>query len=324
MEDTATYQETSSYFPRIGLALGGGGARGYAHIGVLRAITEARLPIYCIAGTSMGAVVAAAYAAGSTVDDMAEVALAVHWRWLLGLADPTIPRRGAFTGKRLARFFDELTKGKDFTELSIPLCIVATDITTGEEVRITSGRVSAALRASTALPGILCPVERGAHLLVDGSITTPVPVSAAVMLGADIVIGVDVSSDVGRAGASVGTFENWATSSPSRLCILSPNSRLPTIAKSLLPESLAIIGRSLQLSGQVLEKVEAPCAQIWRLRPQVGHVGWYDLARARHCIQAGEDAGNVLVERIRTVSGCVGQITREAMTEADHLVRNRI
>jgi len=272
----------------------------------------------------MGAVVAAAYAAGSTVDDMAEVALAVHWRWLLGLADPTIPRRGAFTGKRLARFFDELTKGKDFTELSIPLCIVATDITTGEEVRITSGRVSAALRASTALPGILCPVERGAHLLVDGSITTPVPVSAAVMLGADIVIGVDVSSDVGRAGASVGTFENWATSSPSRLCILSPNSRLPTIAKSLLPESLAIIGRSLQLSGQVLEKVEAPCAQIWRLRPQVGHVGWYDLARARHCIQAGEDAGNVLVERIRTVSGCVGQITREAMTEADHLVRNRI
>jgi len=297
---------SASQVPGIGLALGGGGARGYAHIGVLKALVSAGIPIDCISGTSMGAVVGAAYCAGATVDEMVVVAQDVRWMWLLRLADLTTPRRGMIVGRHLERYFCELTKGKDFSEFDTNLTVVATDVTTGEEVRLTSGPVWRALHASTAFPGVFCPVESGIHLLIDGSVTTPVPVAAAVAMGARLTIGVDVSSAVGRMDNPTGTCEEWFDSACARNSFLPRNLRLPAIVKSLLPESLAIVGRSIRLSGQDAHERPDSSVQVWRLRPAVQDMGWYEFRRAKDCIRAGEAAGQLLVDNLKPVLSRLG------------------
>ncbi|MDN5345084.1 MAG: hypothetical protein PWQ18_1198, partial [Clostridia bacterium] len=201
--------------PRIGLALGGGGARGYAHLGVLKALQEADIPVDVIAGTSMGAVVGAAYATGHQIEELVDMALQMRWRHLLALADPTLPRQGMIAGNRLERYFETLTRERDFNQLAKTLVVVATDITTGEEVRLNSGPVARALRASTAVPGVFCPVESGDRLLVDGSITTPVPVRVAADAGAEVVVAVDVCSPVDRTDVLVQAWK-WFMEIPFR------------------------------------------------------------------------------------------------------------
>ncbi len=173
--------------PRIGLALAGGFARGIAHIGVLRILREAGIPIDVVAGTSVGALIGAAYCASTPLDEMERIGAATSFtdfgRWTpswLGLA----------TNQRLEKFLARFTSFKTFEELSTPLAIATTDINAGISVYYTRGPISPPLRASCAYPGLFVPIQYEGRTLVDGFLTAPVPLEGALLLGADIVIAV--------------------------------------------------------------------------------------------------------------------------------------
>ncbi|MGD2105957.1 MAG: patatin-like phospholipase family protein [Anaerolineae bacterium] len=179
--------------PRIGLALSGGGARGLAHIGVLKVLEQEGVPVDLLAGTSMGGVVAAAYAAGLTPEFMAEEALRMtNPRRLLSLADPTLPRRGLFEGQKVIDYLTGHLGECTFENLRCPLCLVAVNLENSEAVVLNEGRVLDAVRATIALPGLFKPVERDEQLLVDGGLLDNLPADVARRMGADTVIAVDV------------------------------------------------------------------------------------------------------------------------------------
>jgi len=289
--------------PLIGLALGGGGARGYAHIGVLKALREANIPVDIIAGTSMGAVVGAAYAAGSEVDELEFIATHVQWRQLLRLADPTMPRQGLIAGNRLEKYFNTLIMGKDFNQLEKTFIVVATDILSGDEVRINSGPVARALRASTALPGIFNPVKSEQRLLIDGTITTPVPVEVVVEAGAALVVAVDVCSPVDRADILVQAWK-WCNELPSKqIYSLLGLSDLSRLVKPLVPESINTVGRSLELhySHPKNSSHVTPPMHYLLVRPAVDNVRWHDFHRVGECIQAGETVGRQVARQISSL-----------------------
>ncbi len=188
---------TISKRKKVGLALSGGAARGIAHVGVLRVLAKEKIPIDFIAGTSAGAIVGAAYASHRDTDRLTEDALAANWTKMATLIDPILAKSGLIKGKKILSLISAFIGGNvDFTGLKIPFACVATDIDTGEEVVIDKGLVPEALRASISLPGIFAVVKRGERYLVDGGLTTPVPVEVVRRMGADIVIAVNVNPDV--------------------------------------------------------------------------------------------------------------------------------
>jgi len=178
---------------KLGLALSGGGARGLAHIGVLRALENANIQPDYLTGTSMGGVIAAGYAAGLSPDNLEQIALKyASVRKLWGLADPTLPRRGLFQGERLLTFFEKQMKGATFADLRIPLTLIAVDLNNGQEVHLREGSVAEAVRATVSVPGLLAPVENNGQRLVDGGLLNNVPVDVVSKMGADVILAVDV------------------------------------------------------------------------------------------------------------------------------------
>ena len=177
---------------KIGLALGGGAARGIAHIGVLEVLERENIPIDVIAGTSAGALVGALYAQGKKSTEIKEIAQKLDWKKRLRLIDLALPRMGFIGGRRLKELVNSITGDIDFKDLKIPLSCVATDIVTGEEIVINEGSVLEAVRASVSLPVIFAAVKRENRYLVDGGLVNQVPVSVARQMGADIVIAVNV------------------------------------------------------------------------------------------------------------------------------------
>jgi NTE family protein len=179
---------------RIGLALGGGGARGLAHIGVLKVFEREKIPIHLMTGTSMGGVIGALLAAGIPVKDMeAEACNLGGRRKQLKLVDIELSKSGLLKGERIYQLLasylgEELT----FADLRIPLAVIAVDYHTGGEVVLKEGRIVDAIRATISVPGAFVPVKRGDLLLVDGGVLNNVPVDVAYDLGARAVIGVDV------------------------------------------------------------------------------------------------------------------------------------
>ncbi|WHY02273.1 patatin-like phospholipase family protein [Neobacillus sp. DY30] len=176
--------------PKIGLALGSGGARGFAHLGVIKVLKEAGIPIDLIAGSSMGALVGSFYGAGIEIDRLYKLSTAFKRKYFL---DFTVPKMGFIAGKRVKEFIKVFTHGKNIEELSIPIGIVATDLLTGEKVIFKQGPVAEAVRASISIPGIFVPEKYNGRILVDGGVSDRVPVSVVKEMGADIVIAVDVS-----------------------------------------------------------------------------------------------------------------------------------
>ncbi len=193
--------------PKVGLALSGGGARGLAHIGVLKVLEREGVPIDLLAGTSMGGVVAAAYAAGLTPEFMEEEALRMtNPRRLLSLADPTLPQRGLFEGQRVIDYLTHHLGECTFDSLRFPLSLIAVNLSKSEAVRLNEGRVTDALRATIALPGLFKPVERDGQLLVDGGLLDNLPADVVRQMGADIVIAVDVIGDSSTFSAMIKTL----------------------------------------------------------------------------------------------------------------------
>lgn len=176
--------------PKIGLALGSGGARGFAHIGVIKVLEEAQIPIHCIAGSSMGALVGAFYGSGYTPSQMEKMALHFQRKYYL---DITVPKMGLIAGDKVKQLIKILTKGKKIEDLKPLLRIVATDLLKGEKVVFHEGDIATAVRASISIPGIFVPEKVNGRLLVDGAVVDRVPVSEVKKLDTDIVIAVDVS-----------------------------------------------------------------------------------------------------------------------------------
>src|SRR5215831_799869 len=177
--------------PRVGLALAGGFARGIAHIGVLRVLREAGIPIDCVAGTSVGALIASAFCAGASLEEMERIGaittFADFGRWTpswLGLA----------TNQRMEKFLSRFTPVRRFEDLQTPLAIATTDIIEGVSVYYSHGDIVPPLRASCAYPGLFVPIQYENRTLVDGFLTAPVPVEGALLLGADLVIAVYLES----------------------------------------------------------------------------------------------------------------------------------
>ena len=180
---------------KIGLALGSGSARGWAHIGVIRALTEAGIQIDCIAGTSIGALVGAVYASGK-IDALEDVVVQFDWKQIAYFFDVVLPKSGLIDGKKVSGFIRSHVKEINIEELSVPFCAVSTDMNTGKQVAIRKGDIIEAVRASISVPGIFTPVKKNGAILVDGGLVNPVPVSVAREMGADFVIAVDLNHDI--------------------------------------------------------------------------------------------------------------------------------
>lgn len=187
---------------KVGLALGGGGARGLAHIGVLRVFEQAGIPVDLIAGTSFGGFIGAAYAIGRTPDEIKTItdAYSTVTSWLRVI---DIRGRGLISEARIDAFFNgALGVSSTFNDLKIPLCVTATDLHTGEEVLLQSGSLLDAMRATTAVPGILPPGAIGRRIFVDGAVLNNLPVDVPQKMGADLVIGIDTTQTITDLDAS--------------------------------------------------------------------------------------------------------------------------
>lgn len=314
-------------FPRhlkIGLALGSGGTRGWAHVGALTCLERHQLPIHCVTGTSAGALFGAAFAA-EKLDFAKDLAQTMDWRQLVDLfVELSLSRSGLLTGRHLQPLLDELSGNLTFDKLKLPFAAVAADITSEQEVILDSGPVGQAIRASIAIPGIFTPVAHNDHLLVDGGLINPLPVSVARAMGADFVIAIDVNLRDGESPTPVDEEEGTeaaasdAPEHPHTAAAANEGDRLTALRQKLeewaakLPPlrhaSRAALARWLkddkktasifEVLTQSLRLIEN---QITRSRlaleppdllvqPAVGHILTLDLHRAREAVAAGEEA----------------------------------
>ena len=214
---------------RIGLALGGGVARGLAHIGVLSVLERAGIPIDCVSGTSAGSIMGAVYCAGWSLERIRQEAARIRWHQL---ASPVWPSRGLVSFDKLERWLVGHLGDIMFADLEIPFAAATTDLKTFEPVTLHEGRLAPAVRASCSFPGLVTPIELDGRLLCDGFVSNSVPVSAARALGADYVIGVDILAPAvrprwGALGYAVAGFEIMAQKAGQGYqtadCLISPD-----------------------------------------------------------------------------------------------------
>jgi NTE family protein len=190
--------------PGIALALGGGFARGYAHLGVLRVFEEHKIPISCLSGSSIGSIIAAGYASGAPLARIVSKCRGIRFR---DFARWRVSRFGLASNERLGMLMQRFFDTKQFEDLLIPTAIVATDLESGEAVVFREGRIAEAIRASCAFPGLFEPVHIGTRCLADGGLVAPVPTRAAREMGAEVVVGVSVGLQDGQRGAPTNIFQ---------------------------------------------------------------------------------------------------------------------
>ena len=253
---------------KVGLALGGGGARGLAHIGVLQILEEEDIPIDMIAGASAGAAIGALYAQGKDASLIKNLAIKLlDWRKLLSLVDFGFSRTGLIHGKKVWELLKLIMGGDvNFSDLKIQLACVATDITRCEEVVINEGSVVDAVRASFSIPGIFAVAKLKGRYLVDGSLVNPVPVSVVRRMGADFVIAVNVIPDFKE--------KRFQTDKEG-------------IATFKKPNIFNVVTQSFQMAQCLLVRSCLESADIV-IRPRVAHIGVGDFRRRQECILQGE------------------------------------
>ena len=291
----------SSARPRIGLALGSGAARGWAHVGVLEALREAGIEPDIVCGTSMGALVGAAYVA-DRLPALKEFAQALSWRQVAGLLDVRLTGGGLVDGERIVAWLAELGIAAPIESYQRRYAAVATDLETGAEVWLREGPIHQAVRASISLPGIFSPARIGDQLLVDGGLVNPVPVSVCRALGADVIIAVNLNSEIVRPFGEAGR----------------PRLRAPSFGVS--PEFLARLVS--QIPPGIRDQVAAIAPNL--LQPAPASPGYFDvlmnsinimqdhITRAR---LAGEPPHVLLVPRLATVGLLEFNRAAEAIAE---------
>jgi len=183
--------------PKIGLALGGGGSKGFAHIGIIKVLEENNITIDYIAGTSIGALIGGLYATTKDIKAIEEMATGTNWKEMLSMADPTM-KQGFFLGEKIKNWIDKNLHTKTFAETQIPFSAIATDLNTGDLVIFNDGNILDAIRSSISVPIVLKPVARNKQLLSDGGLSLPVPVSVVRDMGADFIIAVNLENNYGK------------------------------------------------------------------------------------------------------------------------------
>ncbi|MCV2357540.1 MULTISPECIES: patatin-like phospholipase family protein [Roseateles] len=248
--------------PRVGLALGGGAARGFAHIGVIQVLEEQGIKVDLVAGTSAGSLVAALYASGLSGREMAVLAEGMDEG---SITDWAFPTRGLIRGEALARYVREKTGAKQIEQMKLPLGIVATDLADGSGILFQRGDTGAAVRASSSVPAVFQPVKIGSREYVDGGLVAPVPVRYARQMGAELVIAVDISSP--------------------------PEAKPGSDAIRMLLQTFSIMGRSINN----FELREADVV----LRPKLDGFGSADFTVRKQSVQAGREAALAMLPQIR-------------------------
>lgn len=255
---------------KIALVLGAGAAKGFAHIGVLKVLTTHHIPVHMVVGTSAGSLVGCFYAYGYSPFEIQSLALSIQ---KADIIDFIIPDNGFIQGLKLAEFVNKMTKNIPLEKMPIPFYAVATDLQSGQEVVFGKGNTGAAVRASCSVPGVFRPVRIGDRLYVDGGVVSPVAVEAARRYGADIVIAVDISSDLGN---------------------VKPESTIETILQAIN----IMYSKMVQLQ---LAKADVI------IRPKVGHLSSSDFSKRHEAILEGEIAAidalpklKEIIERLRS------------------------
>ena len=307
---------------KVGLALGSGSARGWAHIGVFRALAEAGIRVDCVAGTSVGALVGAVFASGK-LDALEEVVLGLDWKQIACFFDVVFPKSGLIDGKKVADFVRSHMREENIEDLPIPFGAVATDLATGHEVVAQSGDVIEAIRASISVPGIFTPVRKDGTVLVDGGLVNPVPVSVVREMGADFVVAVDLNHDivakrgVGRslaANSSGGAPANefgWGSGKAGKI--------VDTLGKSLgmsesrallqlsawmtkddpLPNIFEVLGSSINImeSQITTTRLKADPPDIL-VQPRLGHIRFLEFNRAEEAVVEGYRATKACLDSL--------------------------
>ena len=304
---TADAPERTSVRPTIGLALGGGGARGFAHIGVLRTLLAHGIEPDIIVGTSIGAVVGGCHAAGR-LDVIEEWARGMTKRGILGYLDISLTGGGLIGGSKLAARLEEKLGNTPIEALPIRFATITTEVGTGHEIWLTRGRLVDAMRASYALPGIFPPVLLDGRWLVDGALVNPVPVSATRVFGARLVIAVNLSTDIlGRSMIMAG--ETAELEPPSEPAAEQRGFRTMFGVEQTLKRQFAGGSRRPGLPSVMIDAFNIMQDRITRARlagdppdvmisPRVGHIGWFDFHRAQEAIEVGARATERALEEI--------------------------
>jgi NTE family protein len=248
--------------PRVGLALGGGFARGIAHVGVIRELELSGIPIDYIAGTSVGALIAAAYASGSTTEEMERQGSATRFR---DFGRWTISRMGMASNERLEYFLRKFTLLHRFEDMKIPLGIVATDLLTGQSAYFTKGEIGPALRASCAYPGLFLPIEHDDRVVVDGFLTESVPAVCARRMGAQVVISVNLE---------------------------------PGILTSRPRNTIEVISRSFSIMQQTAHQPWRDATDVL-IEPDVHTILWDEFVKTPELVAAGMQATKAALPKIR-------------------------
>ena len=255
--------------PKIILVLGGGGARGFAHVGVLKALREANVPIDMVVGTSMGALVGSLYCSGVHIEDIENIAEDIKWNDISNLGVTSlikmITSEKLLSTERMEKYINKMIGDKYFFQLNIPFACVATDIKTGEKIIFKEGPVASAARASATIPGIFAPVEYRQRFLVDGGLVENIPVSVAKLFNPDIVITVAVSAD---------------------------------ITKNSYNNIFSTLFQTIYIQGQQSDRNNLRMSDII-IAPQVSDVSAIELNKAVECIDAGFIAGKKNLKRIK-------------------------
>ncbi len=299
--------------PSIGLVLGSGAARGFAHIGVMRALQAHGIVPDIIVGTSMGALVGGCYATNQ-LDTLEGWARSLTRRRIIGYLDVTIGGSGLINGERLADRLTESIGDIAIEDLPIRFAAIATEIGTGHEVWLTRGSLSLALRASYALPGIFAPVHLGGRWLVDGALVNPVPVSAARAFGARVVIAVNIDADRFGRGATIASHG----SEPDDAHAIAPPAKPPNgfarlrgmfSAERMLKRHIIAGNARPGFSTVMIESFNIMQDRLTRMRlagdppdvhitPRIGHIGWLDFHHAAEAIAVGQAATEKAIDSI--------------------------
>ncbi len=309
--------------PIIGLVLGSGAARGFAHIGVLHALKERGIVPDIVVGTSMGALVGGCYV-NNQLNALEAWARTLTLRRVLGYLDVRFGGSGLIGGGRLAKRLEETIGATSIEDLPVRFAAIATEVGTGHEIWLTRGALSLALRASYALPGIFPPVHVGGRWLVDGALVNPVPVSAARAFGARVVIAVNLDADRFARGATIASHGSDANDVQVDLPPGKRNGMLTLrgmfgAERALKRQIIAGTARP-SFSTIMIEAFNVMQDRLTRMRlagdppdvhitPSVGHIGWLEFHRATEAIEAGrlaaERALDLIVETIAAL-GALG------------------
>jgi NTE family protein len=302
---------------KVALALGSGSARGWAHIGVIRALAEAGVRVDYVAGTSIGALVGAVYASGK-IDSLEDVILRLDWKKIVYFFDVVFPKSGLIDGNKVADFIRGHVGEGNIEDLPIPFCAVSTDLATGNEVVIKEGDIIEAVRASISVPGIFTPVKKDDMTQVDGGLVNPVPVSAAREMGADFVIAVDLNHGIVGKKALVPSHENMNSDKEPVKTLPGKNKLLNGLNKKVraidiptltqirqwmgmddpLPNIFEVLVTSINIMETQITatnlKTDPPDILI---QPNLGHLKFLEFNRAEEAIAEGYEEGRKQIKK---------------------------